>query len=91
MQKARIGLIEIVTEESKQDFWGTMQRVAAIGYQGVASVDILAQGDAQANVSRFYDLGLKVLTTSAGREQLRDELPAVIARAHTLQTSRVSV
>ena len=91
MQKAKIGLIEIVTEELKQDFWGTMQRVADIGYQGMENVDGLLEGDAQANVRRFHDLGLEVLTTSASREQLRDELPAVIARARTLQTSRVSV
>ena len=35
MQKAKIGLIGIVNEESKQDLWGTMERVAAIGYQGI--------------------------------------------------------
>lgn len=91
MQKAKIGLIGIVGEESKQDFWGTMQRVAQIGYQGVEAVDNLAEGDAAANVRRFHDLGLKVLTTSAGREELRDELPQVITRAHALQTDRVSV
>jgi len=92
VQKAKIGLIGIVGEESKQDFWGTMKRVSDIGYQGVEAVDNwLAEGDVAANVRRFHDLGLKVLTTSAGREQLRDDLPAVIAQAHALQTNRVSV
>ena len=95
MQKAKIGLIGIVGEESKQDFWGAMQRVAAIGYQGVEAVDsfLVTESEAEtiANVQRFHDLGLKVLTTSAGREQLRDDLDGIIARAHALQTDRVSV
>jgi sugar phosphate isomerase/epimerase len=95
MQKAKIGLIGVINEQAKQDFWGTMQRVAAIGYQGMEAVDgfLVAESEADtvANVGRFHELGLKVLTTSTGREQLRDNLDGIIARAHSLQTPRVSV
>ncbi len=91
MQKAKIGLIGIVNEEAKQDFWGTMQRVAALGYQGIEGGEALLEGDASANVRRFHELGLQVLTASAGREQLRDNLEEIIAKAQALQTKRVTV
>jgi sugar phosphate isomerase/epimerase len=91
MAKARIGLIGIVHDEAKKDFWGTMQKVAQIGYQGIEGAPAqLLQGDVKENLKRFHDLGLKVLTTSAGREQLRDSLPKVIEQAKLLQSPRVS-
>jgi len=91
MSKARIGLIGIVGEESKSDFWGTMQRVAAIGYQGIEAPHGLLEGDTAANLQRFHDLGLQVLTISASRERLREDLTGVIAEAKALQSPRVSV
>jgi len=91
MSKAKIGLIGIVGEESKSDFWGTMQRVAEIGYQGIEAPHALLEGDAVANLKRFHDLGLQVLTISASREQLRDDIAGVVAEAKALQSPRVSV
>lgn len=89
--KLKLGLIGIVGEETKRDFWGTMQRVAEIGYQGIEGAEALLQGDVEANVERFHALGLQVLTASASREQLRDDLDGVIRRAKQLRTNRVSV
>lgn len=91
MTKAKIGLIGLVNEEAKQDFWGTMEKVAAIGYQGIEGAARLLEGDIDANLKRFYALGLTVLTVSASREQLRDNLDKVISDAKALQASRVSV
>jgi sugar phosphate isomerase/epimerase len=91
VQKAKIGLIGIVGKEAKQDYWATMQRVAQIGYQGIEGADSLLEGDAAANLQRFHDLGLKVLTISASREKLRDNLEELIVKAQILQTNRVSV
>lgn len=91
MQKAKIGLIGLVHEEAKQDLWGTMQRVADIGYQGVEGGEVLLEGDVEANIKRFHDLGLQVLTGTASREQLRDNVDELIAKAHALHTDRVTV
>ena len=91
MAKARIGLIGIVGAEAKEDFWGTMRRVAEIGYQGIEGAAQLLQGDVAANLRRFHELGLQVLATSASREKLRDGLDQVLAEAKALQSPRVSV
>lgn len=91
MAKAKIGLIGLVGAEAEQDFWGTMQRVADIGYQGIEAPGHLLQGDVTENLKRFHDLGLQVLTVSASRETLRDELDKIIADAKALQSPRVSV
>ncbi len=77
--------------EAKQDFWGTMEKVAAIGYRGIEGAAKLLEGDVKANLKRFGELGLEVLCHSASREQLRDELPKVIDQAKALAVSRVSV
>lgn len=88
---ANIGLIGIVGEEAGRDFWGTMQCVAEMGYGGIEAPGQLYTGDVAQNVKRFHDLGLEVLTVSASRERLRDELDAIIAEAHALHSPRVSV
>lgn len=87
----KLGLIGLVNEEAKRDFWGTMQRVAALGYQGVEGPAALLEGDVQANLKRFHGLGLRVITISASREALRDDLPKVMGAAEALQAPHVSV
>jgi sugar phosphate isomerase/epimerase len=91
--KAKLGLIGIVGEETKRDFWGTMERLAQMGYKGIEGADHLLQlqGDPLENVQRFHGLGLEVLTTSASREQLSEGVGALISRAHSLHTDRVTV
>jgi sugar phosphate isomerase/epimerase len=93
MSRPKLGLIGIVHEEAKQDFWGTMQRVAEIGYEGIEGGARLLEGDVKANVTRFHELGLQVATHSVGsKEQLRDEkeLDKVIREAIALQTKDVT-
>jgi len=90
--KPRLGLIGIIGEEAKTDYWGTMARVAAIGYQGIEGEGPLARdGDPAVNRQRLRDLGLDLLTISASRESLRDDLPALIARAKSLDCPRATV
>jgi sugar phosphate isomerase/epimerase len=90
MPKAKIGLIGLVEEESKKDFWGTMKRVAETGYQGLEGASPLLQGNVAENVRRFHDLGLQVISVGASREQLRDGLDQVIADAKALQAPFVA-
>ena len=91
VNKAKVGLIGIVGEESKQDFWGTMQKVAGMGYLGLEAPGGLSDGNTAENLKRFHDLGLRVLTVSASRESLRDSLDALVAEAKALQSPRVSM
>lgn len=91
MNKAKMGLIGIVGAEAKADFWGTMQRVAELGYTGIEAPGGLRDGDVAENLKRFHDLGLQALTVSADRDKLRDNLDSVLAEAKALQSPRVSV
>ncbi len=91
MAKLKLGLIGIVGEDAKADFWGTMRRVAEIGYRGIEGGAELLVGDTAENIQRFHDLGLSVLTVSASRELLRDDLPQLIADAHALHSPRATV
>ncbi|QHW35507.1 sugar phosphate isomerase/epimerase (plasmid) [Paenibacillus rhizovicinus] len=89
--KLKLGLIGIVEEEAKRDFWCTMGRVAGIGYRGIEGAEQLLEGNAEENVARFHSLGLQVLTCSASRELLREDLEGVIFRARQLHTNRVTI
>lgn len=91
LAKPNIGLIGLIGEEVKKDLWGTLQKVADIGYKGVEGAEYLLQGDVEANVKRLHELGLQVLTHSASREQLESDLDKVIADAHRLKAPRVTV
>jgi sugar phosphate isomerase/epimerase len=92
MTNPKLGLIGIVHEDAKNDFWGTMEKVAAIGYQGIEGAAELLDGDVKANVARFHALGLQVATHSVNKEQLRNEkeLDQVIRQALSLQTKDVT-
>lgn len=92
MTNPKLGLIGILTEEAKTDFWGAMSTAAAIGYQGIEGAERwLLEGDVSSNMRRFRALGLHAVTLSASRESLRGELDKLIANAAAVQTSHVSV
>lgn len=91
MNKAKVGLIGIVGAEAKIDFWGTMQKVAEMGYTGIEAPGGLRDGDVRENLKRFHGLGLQVLTVSADRDGLRDNLDGILAEAQVLESPRVSV
>jgi Sugar phosphate isomerases/epimerases len=93
MTRPKLGLIGIIHEEAKRDFWGTMERVAAIGYEGIEGGAKLLEDDAKANVARFRSLGLEVATHSVNRDQLADakELDRIIREAQLLETKDVTL
>jgi len=93
MARPKLGLIGIVREESKQDFWGTMQRVAEIGYEGIEAPAALLEGDVKANVARFHALGLQAATHSISKDHLAQdaEVERVIREAHALETKDVTM
>ena len=88
----KTGLIGIVGAEMKADFFGTLEKIAAIGYDGVEAAEgMLLQGDVEANMKRFHATGLEFLTTSASREALRDDFDTVRKNALAVGSPRVSV
>lgn len=88
----KIGLIGIVGEESKRDFWGTMAQVAEMGYRGIEGVEgALLEGDPAANLARFRALGLEHLTVSASLADLRDRLDEVRHKADASGARRATV
>lgn len=93
MTRPKLGLIGIVREEYKEDYWGTLQRVAEIGYEGIEAPAALLEGDVKANVERFHALGLKAATHSISKNQLADddEVERIIREAHALQTKDVTL
>jgi Sugar phosphate isomerases/epimerases len=90
--KAKAGLIGIVGAELKADYWGTLQKIADIGYRGIEGMTgPLLEGDVAENLKRLHDLGLQVLTVSARRETLREDVGRIITEAKALQAPRVTV
>ena len=87
----RPGIIGIVNDEANADYWGTMAALAGMGYAGVEGrADALLEGDVAANVKRLNDLGLRLLTTGAGLDRLRDDLDEVVRQAAQLRVDRVA-
>jgi sugar phosphate isomerase/epimerase len=87
----QLGLIGIVGEAFKADFWAAAERVAKIGYRGIEAVEpYLVKGDPRENIKRFEGFGLKLLTVTAMRERLRDKLDEVIAECKALNCARAS-
>ncbi|MBD3184691.1 TIM barrel protein [Candidatus Poribacteria bacterium] len=91
MPKAKIGLIGIIGDEARKDYWGTLAKVADIGYRGIEGAGQLLEGNVEDNLKRFHDLGLQVLAVSASRDQLQNNLDKVISNAKILQAPRVCV
>lgn len=93
MSKIKVGLIGLIAEELKRDYWGTMAKVAAIGYRGLEQTGMaeLLAGDRAANLKRLHELGLRVVTVGAKREDLQGDLDRLIADAMALQAAHITV
>lgn len=92
MTNPKLGLIGIIHEAMKADFWEAASKAAAIGYQGIEGVENhLLQGDVQSNLNRYRALGLQTITLSASRESLRENLDKLVANASVLQAPHVTV
>ncbi|MEK7477375.1 MAG: sugar phosphate isomerase/epimerase [Candidatus Coatesbacteria bacterium] len=82
MAKLPVGLIGIIGEELKQDHWGTLKKVAALGYRGLESVGgYRALGLTPAEYrARLDELGLSVPIMGTGVDALRKDRAAEVAR-----------
>lgn len=92
MQNIKLGLIGIIGTETEADLWGTMKKVADIGYKGIEGGPMqLLEGNVADNVKRFNELGLQVITVGAFLDDINERLDLMISNAHALKAPHVTV
>ena len=80
-----------VRDQASQDFEGTLNQVAEIGYDGVEIAGVTGGMDAPDLKMLLDDLGLKVCGSHTGLEQLESDLTSVVEFNRTLQNPYVVV
>jgi sugar phosphate isomerase/epimerase len=79
-----VGIILILLrEEAGKDFWGTMEKLAIMGFQGIES-GLFLQGDVVRNKKRLDDLGLKVVAVGANKDLLKGPLDELAEKVKLL-------
>lgn len=69
----QVGIIPILLrEETTKNFWGTVEKLAEIGYRGIESGQVL-QGDVAENKKKLDDLGIKVVALGVNKEIIKAE------------------
>ena len=91
MDALNVGLIGIVGEEYRTDLWGTLDKIADLGYRGIEGCEFLLDGDVAENLARFHGLGLQPLTVSASLEDLEQNLDSIRHKAAVLRSPKVSM
>lgn len=89
----KIGLIGIVGQELDKDFWGTMQKVAATGYQGIETGRHALEkaGMPLPELSRrLQDLGLVVITLGSSKDSFANGSLAPIETAKAIGAKRIT-
>ena len=87
----RIGLIPgIIGAELKQDKWGTLEKVARLGYRGIEGSTFL-QGDVSENRKRAAGLGLATVSIGSKRDVLENGLDQLIEDALTLEADHIVI
>ncbi|MFW5870388.1 MAG: sugar phosphate isomerase/epimerase family protein [Candidatus Sumerlaeota bacterium] len=81
----KVGLIGMIREELEKDKWGTLKRVAEMGYQGVEGGIMVSEDKAEMkeNRKRMDDLGLATVALSCSQYK-EEELDQAIENAHIL-------
>jgi len=89
-----IGLVGIVGEAMSEDFWGALERVAAIGYEGIeAGEGILAKSGATAAEyrDRMAGLGLATVTCHTTKYGFADKGDAIVAEAKAIGCGMITM
>lgn len=88
----KISVIGIVNEELKKDLWGTLNRLADMGYQGIETGPALFE---QAGVElkdareKLQEIGLEVVAIGARKESLQEDPDSHFAKAEALGCNRL--
>lgn len=87
----KIGIIGIVGEELKKDYWGTCAKLADIGYKAVEGGAPPPGADPATSAARLRELGLRYLSVNSGREALEHDTDLLLDRAAQLGASYLMV
>ena len=91
--KPQIGLIGIIQDELKKDFWGTLKKVSGMGYRGLES----PWGFEQSGLSReefrkrLDDLGLKIPLLGTSAESLEKSYGAEVAKFRAMACDKAVI
>jgi sugar phosphate isomerase/epimerase len=89
----KIGLIGVVGEDMSRDFWGTMARLAALGYEGVEfGGPTLDRAGVSADEfrKRMDDLGLAAISSGSQKYRIEGKEAETIAAARDMGCSYLS-
>ena len=81
----KVGFIGMIKEELEQDLWGTLEKMAKLGYQGVEG-EVIVGETAQAtkeNRKRLEDLGMSCVAARCSHYK-EEELPQAFETAHAI-------
>ncbi len=86
----RIGLIGIIRSELEKDYWGTMKKVAELGYRGIESG--LPPGAEAAEYKQKMDsLGLRTVAYGSNVDVLSSKFDDVVGKAKALDCKYVVI
>lgn len=86
-KRIKLGLIPLlIRDEITADLWGTIEKVAAIGYHGIEGAHLL-KGDVAENRKRLEGLGMQGAAVGAPRDVLAERLDEVCEGATMLGSS----
>lgn len=80
----KLGLITgIIRNELAEDFWGTMEKVAALGYKAIEGGSFLngTEAEAREGLQRMADLGMELCTVGANHSALEETIDETIEKA----------
>lgn len=83
MVNYKVGIIGVVKDELKDDLWGTLAKLAALGYQGLEGAHLVAatKEESIANRKRLEDLGMESVAVRCSHFA-EEELDQRIEEAH---------
>jgi sugar phosphate isomerase/epimerase len=88
----KIGLIGIIRNELEEDYWGTLKKVAALGYKGIeGGINPKAASSLKEYKQKLDLLGLKLVAQGASVDLLKEKFDEIVKTAKTLQCKYVVV
>lgn len=87
----KIGIIGLGGEELKKDLWGTLQEFAEIGYKGIEGSRQMMDGNPKENIEKLNSIGLQVITTTADKDMMENNIESLIKTAKAVKASHATI
>jgi len=78
---ANIGIIGIVKDELKEDYWATCQNLADLGYMAIENASPPEGADAVTCMNRLDEMGMKYLAGRADRYTVEEKIDGIIEQS----------